>query len=156
MCPKCGGPVHRSRTRGLGEKLVKLLSANRTYRCFECGWRGWLQAADISQLLETRRRRLVRTIISVIVTILVTALLALYLVRNSHAAGSAEPGWNDASSQSRGLDEKTRGFQEGGASRGFGFSLIRACVFCKNRCPGRFFESKCSGAAHWLLLRRQA
>jgi len=85
MCPKCGGPVHRSRTRGLGEKLVKLLTANRTYRCFECGWRGWLQAADISQLREPRRRQLVRTIISVLLTIIITALIALYLVRNSHA-----------------------------------------------------------------------
>jgi DNA-directed RNA polymerase subunit RPC12/RpoP len=91
MCPKCGGPVHRSRTRGLGEKLVKLLTANRTYRCFECGWRGWLQAADISQLRESRRRQLVRTIISVLLTILITALIALYLVRNSHASALPLP-----------------------------------------------------------------
>ena len=92
MCPKCGGPVHRSRTRGLTEKLVKLLTANRTYRCFECGWRGWLQATDIPQLREARRRRLVRTIISVLVTILVTTLLALYLVRNTHAGVLPGPG----------------------------------------------------------------
>jgi hypothetical protein len=46
----------------------------------------------------------VRTIISVLVTILVTALLALYLVRNSHADVSAEPGRNDASRQSERLD----------------------------------------------------
>lgn len=85
MCPKCGGPVHRSRTRGLGEKVVKALTANRTYRCFECGWRGWLQANDISQLRESKRRQLVRTIISVLLTIIITALLALYLVRKSQA-----------------------------------------------------------------------
>ena len=86
MCPKCGGPVHRSRTRGFGEKLAKMLTANRTYRCFECGWRGWLRATNISQLRDSTRRRLVRTIISVLVTILVTALIALYLVRNSKAS----------------------------------------------------------------------
>jgi hypothetical protein len=80
MCPKCAGPVHRSRTRGFNEKLVKMLTANRTYRCFDCGWRGWLEAADISQQRESRRRRLLRTIISVLVTIIVTALLALYLI----------------------------------------------------------------------------
>ena len=155
MCPKCGSPVHRSRTRGLGEKLVKLLTANRTYRCFECGWRGWLQAADISQLLESRRRRIVRTIISVLVTILVTALIALYLVRNSHASVSSEPGGNDAPLQSAGLGEASRGLSEDIAPTGFGFSLIRAGVFCKNRCPGRFFESRCSRATHGLMLRRQ-
>lgn len=85
MCPKCGGPVHRSRTRGFSEKLVKMLTANRTYRCFDCGWRGWLETTDTSQLSEARRRRLVRTIISVLVTILVTALFALYLVRKTQA-----------------------------------------------------------------------
>lgn len=83
MCPKCGGPVHRSRTRGFREVLVKMLTANRTYRCFDCAWRGWLESTDISQLRESRRRRLVRTIISVLVTILVTALVALYLVRKT-------------------------------------------------------------------------
>jgi|SRR6185436_16485839 hypothetical protein len=87
MCPKCGGPVHRSRTRGITEKLVKLLTANRAYRCLECGWRGWLEATDISQRRDARRRRVLRTVISVLVTILVTALIALYLVRNSHADG---------------------------------------------------------------------
>jgi len=86
MCPKCGGPVHRSRTRGFGERVAKTLTANRTYRCFECGWRGWLQATNISQLRDSTRRRVVRTIISVLVTILVTALIALYLVRNSKAS----------------------------------------------------------------------
>lgn len=94
MCPKCGGPVHRSRTRGLTEKLVKVLTANRTYRCFDCEWRGWLEATDISQLREAKRRRLVRTIISILVTILVTALIAVYLVRNTHAG--VVPGWGDS------------------------------------------------------------
>lgn len=108
MCPKCGSPVHRSRTRGLGEKLVKTLTANRTYRCFECGWRGWLQATDISQLRESRRRRLVRTIVSVLVTILVTALIALYLVRNTHAGGfpGAREGLQHSGTADKGMPDR--------------------------------------------------
>lgn len=62
---------------------MKTLTANRTYRCFDCGWRGWLESTDISQLRDSKRRRLLRTIISVLVTILVTALFALYLVRKT-------------------------------------------------------------------------
>ena len=108
MCPKCGGPVHRSRTRGISERLVKMLTANRTYRCFDCGWRGWLETNDVSQLSESRRRRLVRTIISVLVTILVTALLALYLVRKTEAGVLPAPGRN-TSQQEALLEEGTPG-----------------------------------------------
>jgi hypothetical protein len=68
-----------------------MLTANRTYRCFDCKWRGWLETTDISQLSESKRRRFVRTIISVLVTILVTALLALYVVRKTQASGLPAP-----------------------------------------------------------------
>lgn len=153
MCPKCGGPVHRSRTRGLGEKVVKLLTANRTYRCFECGWRGWLQAADISQLRESRRRQLVRTIISVLLTILITALIALYLVRNSHACILPLPGSNVPAER---VFDQDLWSSNGRVLDGSALALIRAGMFCKNRWPGRFFESRCSREAHSLLLRRHA
>jgi hypothetical protein len=75
LCPLCGGVTHRSHTRGVGEKLVKALTSHKTYRCRECGWRGWLQAGD-----PAKRRHTLRTIISVLVTLLITTLLALYLV----------------------------------------------------------------------------
>ena len=75
LCPQCGGLTHRSHTRGFGEKLVKALTSHKTYRCHECGWRGWLRAGDP----VTRRRRL-WTVISVLITLLVTTMLALYVV----------------------------------------------------------------------------
>lgn len=75
LCPQCGGRTHRSHTRGFNEKLVKALTSYKTYRCHECGWRGWLRSSDPSQ-----RRHAVRTIISVLVTLLITTLLALYVV----------------------------------------------------------------------------
>lgn len=75
LCPQCGGLTHRSHTRGFGEKLVKALTSHKTYRCHECGWRGWLRTGD-----PTKRRQALRTIISVLVTLLITTLLALYVV----------------------------------------------------------------------------
>jgi transposase-like protein len=75
LCPLCGGYTHRSHTRGFREKLVKGLTSHKTYRCHECGWRGWLRAGD-----SPNRRNLLRTIISVLLTLLITTLLALYVV----------------------------------------------------------------------------
>jgi len=43
-CTACGGnSLLRSRTRGTGEWLRKLLTKNRPYRCRQCGWRGWVK-----------------------------------------------------------------------------------------------------------------
>ncbi len=75
LCPRCGGVTHRSHTRGFGEKLVKALTSHKTYRCHECGWRGWLRTGDPS-----KRRQTLRTIISVLLTLVITTLLALYVV----------------------------------------------------------------------------
>ncbi len=75
LCPQCGGHTHRSHTRGFREKLVKVLTSHKTYRCPECGWRGWLRRVDSSN-----NRHTLRTIISVLVTLLITTLLALYVI----------------------------------------------------------------------------
>ena len=75
LCPQCGGHTHRSHTRGFREKLVKTLTSHKTYRCRECGWRGWLRRVEWS-----KQRHTLRTIISVLVTLLITTLLALYVI----------------------------------------------------------------------------
>lgn len=41
-CPRCGGIVHRSRSRNWSERLLKALRWERLYRCDGCEWRGWL------------------------------------------------------------------------------------------------------------------
>ena len=42
-CPKCGDPsLHRSHARGLKEKLRKMFTNQRPYRCHKCAWRGWV------------------------------------------------------------------------------------------------------------------
>ena len=76
-CPRCGSHIHRSRTRGLTERLIKALTSFRTFRCKDCGWRGWSRASD-----SLKRRRIRQTVIGVAITLLVTTLLALYLVHN--------------------------------------------------------------------------
>lgn len=44
-CPGCGDHLHRSHARGLDEKLVRLITPYRTYRCHTCGWRGWVSSS---------------------------------------------------------------------------------------------------------------
>ena len=45
-CPHCGlERIRRSRARGL-ERLFRVLSSYRVYRCSDCEWRGWLSAGE--------------------------------------------------------------------------------------------------------------
>ena len=87
ICPQCGERTYRSHTRGFKEKLVKGLTSHKTYRCHECGWRGWLRTGDAA-----KRRQAVRTIISVLVTLLITTLLAIYVV-DKLSMPAANPGF---------------------------------------------------------------
>jgi hypothetical protein len=42
-CPSCvAARVHRSHARNLRERMRRKRSAERLFRCEECGWRGWL------------------------------------------------------------------------------------------------------------------
>ncbi|PYQ83304.1 MAG: hypothetical protein DMG02_33890 [Acidobacteria bacterium] len=38
--------MRRSRTRKLREKVRRELTAQRPFRCSDCGWRGWLMPKD--------------------------------------------------------------------------------------------------------------
>lgn len=69
LCPECGASVHRSRARGLKERLIRAVSSYKAYRCHECGWRGWFG------LTKNYLRAMV-----MLLTFLITALLALYLI----------------------------------------------------------------------------
>lgn len=41
-CPKCESKrVHRSRTRGVLERVRRNLTGKAPFRCPDCGWRGW-------------------------------------------------------------------------------------------------------------------
>jgi hypothetical protein len=42
-CVSCHSPsVHRSRARGPLEQMRRQLTQKRPYRCYACGWRGWM------------------------------------------------------------------------------------------------------------------
>ncbi|MCX7943051.1 MAG: hypothetical protein N2746_00875 [Deltaproteobacteria bacterium] len=59
-CPSCGNSekVHRSHSIYLWEKVIKLFSSYRLYRCHNCGWRGWLHQQTGSQLKRISLRQI--------------------------------------------------------------------------------------------------
>ena len=75
-CPRCGGEAHRSRTRGLFERLAKAATTYRAHRCLDCGWRGML-GADKPASSGPPRRKLKIAIALIITTALVFALMGL-------------------------------------------------------------------------------
>jgi DNA-directed RNA polymerase subunit RPC12/RpoP len=84
FCLECGERIHRSHSRGFKEKLFKAITSYRTYRCPDCGWRGWFGHGNAFM-----RRSTLRTIISVLLTLLITALIAFYVVEKLSPIGSA-------------------------------------------------------------------
>ncbi|MFA5804454.1 MAG: hypothetical protein WC879_07400 [Melioribacteraceae bacterium] len=76
-CPQCKsvGTLHRSRAKSMFEQIVRRITFFKTYRCKECGWRGFR-----STLIFTRKS--VRHIIIYTIIIIITALLARYLILN--------------------------------------------------------------------------
>ena len=51
-CPSCSGlHVHRSKARSPLERVKKLRTEKRLYRCEDCGWRGWLTPLEFGTSL---------------------------------------------------------------------------------------------------------
>jgi UDP-GlcNAc:undecaprenyl-phosphate GlcNAc-1-phosphate transferase len=49
-CPSCRtAEVHRSKSKNIVERLRKLRTDKRLYRCDACGWRGWLVPLDFAR-----------------------------------------------------------------------------------------------------------
>ena len=53
VCPECGGDMHRSRTRGIVEKIQSRLFRIQAFRCHRCGARYMVKPAV---LLPARRK----------------------------------------------------------------------------------------------------
>jgi predicted RNA-binding Zn-ribbon protein involved in translation (DUF1610 family) len=83
FCPQCGFRAHRSRSHSFGERLIKVFSSYRTYRCHDCGWRGWLRRTPDG---DPKNGPNAKAIVSIIVTLILTALLALYIVQRFTSA----------------------------------------------------------------------
>jgi predicted RNA-binding Zn-ribbon protein involved in translation (DUF1610 family) len=82
MCPDCSAYLYRSHTRGFKEKIVRVFSSYKIYRCHDCGWRGWFGRSKTT--VHQNRYRLL-TVISVLITLLITLLLAFYLIERISA-----------------------------------------------------------------------
>jgi predicted RNA-binding Zn-ribbon protein involved in translation (DUF1610 family) len=77
FCPECGNRVHKSHSRGFGERLVKAITRCKVYRCHDCGWRGWLSKGK-----PLASAGGLRTALGLLLTILVTVLVAFYLIES--------------------------------------------------------------------------
>ncbi len=73
ICPLCGAEARRSHSRGISEKIFKLTSGYRAFRCKDCSWRGW-----ISKGKKVDRRRTLRTYVYFVVILILTTIIALY------------------------------------------------------------------------------
>lgn len=76
-CPKCksAGTLHRSRTQNMFEQIIRRTTFLKTYRCKECGWRGFR-----STLIFTKKS--IRQIIIYMMMIVVAAFIIRYLILN--------------------------------------------------------------------------
>lgn len=76
-CPECktAGSLHRSRSKNLYEQILRRITFLKTYRCKECGWRGFRSTVVVT-------RKSIRSIVIYLIIILVTAFLARYLILN--------------------------------------------------------------------------
>lgn len=82
VCPACGSEMRRSHTKGIREKLFKLTSNYRVYRCRSCKWRGWLSKPGRHiDLAKT-----VKTYVYFTIALILTTILALYYVKRYTAA----------------------------------------------------------------------
>lgn|GEM_PF-3325979 len=76
LCPNCHAPVHRSSTRGLAEKLAKVLTSYRPHRCRQCGWRGLLAKEGYAVHRGVRW-----TVLKELAFLILITTVALYITR---------------------------------------------------------------------------
>jgi DNA-directed RNA polymerase subunit RPC12/RpoP len=54
LCLHCGTKLYRSQTRNLSEKIIKIATSGRYYRCFKCPSRGLILPQPKIDLLLAR------------------------------------------------------------------------------------------------------
>jgi hypothetical protein len=54
QCPACGGPrLYPSRARSIRERLRRLVTSKRPFRCHACGWRAWIDVPPPARQADT-------------------------------------------------------------------------------------------------------
>lgn len=83
FCPVCGHNIHRSHSRGVPEKTIRVVTGYKVYRCHECDWRGWVYKKKVRD-----RRKMVQTTLALLVVLAIVIVMTLYVVDR---IGSAPP-----------------------------------------------------------------
>ena len=86
LCPNCSAPAHRAHAHSPWERLAKVFTTYRAYRCNDCGWRG-LIATQRSHYLSALGAELVYA------TVIIASLLLALLV-TSRLGQDASPAVN--------------------------------------------------------------
>lgn len=76
-CPQCKsvGTLHRSRTRNMYEQIIRRMTIFKTYRCKECGWRGFRSTVTLT-------KKSLRQLFIYLSIIVLTIILARYFILN--------------------------------------------------------------------------
>ena len=81
FCPDCGYQLHRSHSRSVYEKFIKLVSRQRLYRCHECSWRGWLGVGKKKVPPPPAKHKFLPFLLALF-TILLIFLMAIYFANS--------------------------------------------------------------------------
>ncbi len=79
ICPNCrSSNIRRSRSRGVKEKLVKLVG-DKAFRCKDCGWRGLIFSRGGRSSRVTAKQSYV---FAIILGIILLALIIIFNIRD--------------------------------------------------------------------------
>ena len=85
-CPLCQETIQRSRSKSVIERLIRVFTRYRLYRCSACNWRGWLSQSK----LISDWKRFVPTLVAWILTIIIILLLSFHLIQSSEETRDAD------------------------------------------------------------------
>ncbi len=80
-CPECNMPasLHRSRSRSFIEQALKRFTFFNTYRCRNCGWRGYLSTLTITK--DSVKNLAVYTLLVLTSVIIIRFVLTKFLIK---------------------------------------------------------------------------
>ena len=90
LCPNCGEPSYRSRSRNFRESFIKRVTPLRRYRCHKCGWRG--MAASIK--LPRINQKAIYIWVAGVLLALAIGMLGSAIVSDWRPGKSAAPSMN--------------------------------------------------------------
>lgn len=90
ICPVCESPIHRSHSRSVIERLIRIFTRYKLYKCSTCKWRGWLSRTR----LVSNWKKFIPTLIAWALTIILVLLLSFHFIQSSEEARSQDDSSN--------------------------------------------------------------